>query len=83
MPSAPIYTLDEALEDPQVKHLGMVTELPHPKLGTIKLLTGAVNLSDTPMAVTSLAPRHGQHTQEILARIAHRIKPGGTGEAAQ
>ncbi len=83
VPSAPIYTLDEALEDPQVKHLGMVTELPHPKLGTIKLLTGAVNLSDTPMAVTSLAPRHGQHTQEILARIAHRIKPGGAGEAAQ
>ena len=83
VPSAPIYSLDEALEDPQVKHLGMVTELPHPKLGSIKLITGAVNLSDTPVAVTSPAPGHGEHTEEILARLKARNKPGGTGEAAQ
>ncbi len=82
VPSAPIYRLDEVLDDPQVKHLGMVTELPHPKLGSIKLITGAVNLSDTPVAVTSPAPGHGQHTDEILARIKDRVKPGGAGETA-
>jgi len=78
VPSAPIYSLDEALEDPQVQHLGMVKELPHPKLGSIKLVTGAVNLSDTPVAVTSPAPGHGEHTEEILARL--RAKDG---ESAQ
>jgi crotonobetainyl-CoA:carnitine CoA-transferase CaiB-like acyl-CoA transferase len=83
VPSAPIYSLDEALADPQVQHLGMVTELPHPKVGSVKLVTGAVNLSDTPIAITSPAPGHGEHTEEILARIKDRIAKGGTGEAAQ
>jgi crotonobetainyl-CoA:carnitine CoA-transferase CaiB-like acyl-CoA transferase len=87
VPSAPIYSLDEALADPQVQHLGMVTELPHPKLGSIKLVTGAVNLSDTPVAINSPAPGHGEHTEEILARLKARnkepIEPGGAGEAAQ
>ena len=82
VPSAPIYTLDEALADPQVQHLGMITELPHPKLGSVKLITGAVNLSDTPAAITSPAPAHGEHTEEILARIKAKTR-GGTGEAAQ
>jgi len=83
VPSAPIYSLDEALADPQVQHLGMVTELPHPKVGSVKLVTGAVNLSDTPIAIISPAPGHGEHTEEILARIKDRIAKGGTGEAAQ
>ncbi len=83
VPSAPIYSLDEALADPQVQHLGMITELPHPKVGSVKLVTGAVNLSDTPIAITSPAPGHGEHTEEILARIKDRTTKGGTGEAAQ
>ncbi len=88
VPSAPIYTLDEALADPQVQHLGMITELPHPKLGSIKLVTGAVNLSDTPIAITSPAPGHGEHTEEILARIEAKAKAkakakSDAGEAAQ
>ncbi len=36
-PSSPIYSLDETLADPQVQHLDMVREVPHPKLGTVKL----------------------------------------------
>ena len=69
VPSAPIYTLDEALADPQVQHLGMVKELPHPKVGKVKLLGGAVTFSDTPAEIVSPAPTHGQHTEEILARF--------------
>lgn len=69
VPSAPIYALDEALADPQVRHLGMVKEIPHPKLGTVKLVGGAVNLSDTPCEIRTPAPLHGEHTAEILARI--------------
>jgi crotonobetainyl-CoA:carnitine CoA-transferase CaiB-like acyl-CoA transferase len=72
VPSAPIYSLDEALADPQVQHLGMVKELPHPKIGSVKLLSGAVTFSDTPAEIVSLAPTHGQHTEEILARIGKK-----------
>ncbi|MCZ6885643.1 MAG: CoA transferase [Alphaproteobacteria bacterium] len=86
VPSAPIYTLDEALADPQVQHLGMITELPHPKVGSVKLITGAVNLSDTPLKITTPAPGHGEHTEEILARIKAKAKAKAKakpGEAAQ
>ena len=48
VPSAPIYALDEALADPQVQHLGMIKEVPHPKVGSVKLIGGGVFLSDTP-----------------------------------
>jgi formyl-CoA transferase len=72
VPSAPIYTLDEALVDPQVEHLGMVKELPHPKVGKVKLLGGAVTFSDTPAEIVSPAPTHGQHTEEILGRYGIR-----------
>jgi crotonobetainyl-CoA:carnitine CoA-transferase CaiB-like acyl-CoA transferase len=69
VPSAPIYALDEALADPQVQHLGMIKEVPHPKVGTVKLVGGGVNLSDTPTEIKTPAPLHGEHTDEILARI--------------
>ena len=81
VPSAPIYSLDEALADPQVQHLDMVKELPHPKLGTVKLLGGAVKLSDTPAEITSCAPGHGEHTEEILKRIGMTIGPKGDAAA--
>ncbi|MEE8516420.1 MAG: CoA transferase [Alphaproteobacteria bacterium] len=74
VPSAPIYSLEEALADPQVIHLDMIRELPHPKLGTVKLLAGGVNLSDTPVEIKTPAPGHGEHTEEILARIKAQIK---------
>ena len=47
----------------------MVREVPHPKLGTVKLIDGGITLSDTPIAIRSAAPGHGEHTAEILARI--------------
>jgi crotonobetainyl-CoA:carnitine CoA-transferase CaiB-like acyl-CoA transferase len=55
----------------------MVTELPHPKLGSVKLVTGAVTLSDTPVEITSAAPGHGEHNEEVLGRLRD------SGEAAQ
>ncbi len=75
VPSAPIYTLDEALADPQVQHLDMVREVPHPKLGTVRLIDGGVNLSDTPTTIRTAAPGHGEHTAEILARIGRTPGP--------
>ncbi len=78
VPSAPIYTLDEALADPQVQHLGMVKELSHPKVGKVKLVTGAVTFSDTPVEIESPAPTHGQHTDEVLAGIG--MKAGRAAE---
>ena len=74
VPSAPIHTLDEVFADPQVRHLGLKRELPHPKIGHVSLVGGGVTLSDTPAEIRSVAPDYGQHTDEILARIAQPLR---------
>jgi crotonobetainyl-CoA:carnitine CoA-transferase CaiB-like acyl-CoA transferase len=73
VPSAPIYTLDEVFDDPQVKHLGLKREVPHPKLGQVSLVGGGVTLSDTPAEIRSVAPDYGQHTDEILRRVGRGL----------
>jgi len=78
VPAAPVYTLDEVLDDPQVRHLDMVREVPHPKLGHVRLVESAVRLSDTPTEIHSAAPGHGEHSEEILARIGRT--PGQAAE---
>ena len=72
VPSAPIYTLDETLADPQIQHLDMVRDVPHPKVGSVKLVESGVRMSDTPPEIRTAAPLHGEHTEEILARIANK-----------
>ena len=72
VPSAPIYTLDETLADPQIQHLGMVREVPHPKVGSVKLIESGVRMSDTPPEIVTAAPMHGEHTEEILNRITDK-----------
>jgi len=69
IPAGPIYQLDQALEHPQVKHREMVVELPHPSLGTVRLLGLPVKLSETPGAIHRVPPRFGEHTDEILREL--------------
>jgi crotonobetainyl-CoA:carnitine CoA-transferase CaiB-like acyl-CoA transferase len=75
VPSAPINTLDQVFSDPQVRHLGLKREVPHPKLGSVWLVGGGVNLSETPAEIQSVAPDYGQHTEEILGRVGKKPVP--------
>ena len=48
----------------------MVIEVDHPGHGPVKMLGFPVKLSKTPCVVRHPAPRHGEHTAEILAELA-------------
>jgi crotonobetainyl-CoA:carnitine CoA-transferase CaiB-like acyl-CoA transferase len=76
VPSAPIYTLDETLDDPQIRHLGVIHEVPHPKVGSVKLVESGVRMSETPPEIRTAAPLHGEHTEEILKRISNKLEMG-------
>ena len=69
MPAAALNTLDEVFEDPQVEHLGMRQDVPHPRVGTIGLVRNGLRMSATPPAIRSAAPELGEHTDEILAQL--------------
>jgi len=69
--AAPVYSLDEAFSDPQVLHRNMVVEIEHPTLGKVKQVGISIKLSETPGAIRSIAPRQGEHTEEILLDLGY------------
>ena len=69
---APIHmTLDEAYEDPQMQHIGMNWDLPHPTEGTVRQLGFPVRFSRTPVEFQQFAPLLGEHTSEVLAEAGY------------
>lgn len=56
----------EAADDPQVRHMGIVTSYDHPEAGTVKTIAPAVHLSETPASIERPAPLVGEHSREIL-----------------
>jgi formyl-CoA transferase/CoA:oxalate CoA-transferase len=73
VPSGPVYTLDQALDHPQVRHREMVVEREHPTAGLIKLLGMPVKLSETPAGVQRVPPLFGQHNDEVLAELGYSV----------
>ncbi len=71
VPCAPIRTLDEVVQDPQVSHLERLVELKDPDVGTMQLVKNGVSLEMTPPSVTLKPPRLGEHTEENLRSLGY------------
>ena len=69
VPCGKVQDIGEALGDPQMVHQEMVIEVEHPGHGPVKKLGFPVKLSKTPCVVRHPAPKHGEHTAEILAEL--------------
>ncbi|GAA5189938.1 CoA transferase [Rugosimonospora acidiphila] len=65
----PVYSYDELLKDPQVRHNGSFVTYDHPTEGTVTTPGFAFRMSATPPAVARPAPTTGQHTAEILTEL--------------
>lgn len=59
----------EAVEDPQVKHRGVVTSYQHARAGEVKVIGPVVQMSATPPVIERPAPIVGEHTDEVLAEF--------------
>jgi crotonobetainyl-CoA:carnitine CoA-transferase CaiB-like acyl-CoA transferase len=69
VPVAPVNTIAEMVNDPQVKARHMQVEVPHPDYGPLVLTNSALKLSKTPGVIETPPPRIGQHTAEVLGSL--------------
>ena len=68
--SAPIQTMLEASNDPDVLANGYVTHVEHPKHGKLKVHGTPWQFSETP-AKPGIAPELGQHNESILCELGY------------
>jgi crotonobetainyl-CoA:carnitine CoA-transferase CaiB-like acyl-CoA transferase len=69
IPNAPINTIPEVFNNPQIKHMGIPRQITHPRMGTSNLVGSPINMSDTPPRFFRPAPLLGEQTDEILIRL--------------
>ncbi|MFA1820364.1 CaiB/BaiF CoA transferase family protein [Virgibacillus oceani] len=74
IPSGPILSYDEALTNEHIKSRDMVLEYDHPIGGKMQTLGFPAIFSGTPGQLTRPAPLLGQHNEEILEALGHRIR---------
>jgi CoA:oxalate CoA-transferase len=69
---APVNTIDRVLADPHVRARGSVIELPLPDglEGSLTVPALPPRFSETPTRVDRPAPRLGEHTADVLVRLA-------------
>lgn len=69
VPSSPIYSYDQTLNDPHILERGMVLSYEHPTAGSMRTLGFPAKFSQTPGQLTNAAPTLGQHNEEILQAL--------------
>jgi len=69
VPAGPVNEMPEVLADPQVQHRGMLVQVEDPRAGSVSMPANPIRLSATPVQDYRPAPRLGEHTDEVLARL--------------
>ncbi len=69
IPYSPLNNIKDICEDEHIRYRGMLKEINQPLVGKIKLANSPFRLSVTPAQIYAPAPRLGEHSQEILAKI--------------
>jgi crotonobetainyl-CoA:carnitine CoA-transferase CaiB-like acyl-CoA transferase len=69
IPNAPINTIHEVFDNPQIKHLGIPKQINHPKMGPSNLVGSPINMSGTPPKFFRPAPLLGENTEEVLGKL--------------
>lgn len=70
IPAGPINFPDQTLTDDHVRARGLVVELEHPLIGTVRSLGLPVLFSDRGPTYRRYPPRLGEHNDEIRAELA-------------
>ena len=67
--AAPVYDIDQLIDDPHVAEREILVELPDADLGHVAMHAVVPRLAATPGAIRTPAPRLGEHTDEVLRML--------------
>ena len=70
VPCGPINDVAHALADPQVAARGLRIDLPHALAGQVPMVANPIKLSATPPSYELPPPMLGEHTAEVLRKLA-------------
>ena len=69
VPCGPINDFGQAMNDPHYIARGMIEEIEHPKLGSMRMIGIPTKFSKTPGAIRKAAPLLGEDTDTVLRRF--------------
>lgn len=72
IPTGTVRTVGMALQSPEAVARGMVSTVPHPKAGSLKMVASPIRMTGTPVRTPMAPPLLGQHTDEVLAELGIR-----------
>ena len=70
-PAGPIRDMEQVLNSPQARHIGLVRELEHPTTGVVRVVDTPLHLSETPATLRLAPPTLGEHTTQVLAELGY------------
>jgi crotonobetainyl-CoA:carnitine CoA-transferase CaiB-like acyl-CoA transferase len=69
VPCGILNRIDQVVEDAQVRSREFVLDLPHPKLGRVRVTGSPMRFSKTPVRLDHAGPLLGEHTLEVLGDL--------------
>ena len=69
IPCGPVATTEQVNEDPHLKERGTLAFVDDPTYGKVPIPGLPFKLSKTPGAITTSAPRLGQHNAEVYGQM--------------
>ncbi len=72
IPSGPVYSMQQTLDDPHIAEVGSFVPLEYPDMTRpAPVAQPSVRLSETPATIRQRAPTLGEHTDEILGGLGY------------
>lgn len=69
IPCSKITALEEVLEDPHLRSVGMFPSVEHPVAGAMRDIRFPIQWAGVPLGTRRPAPRVGEHTEEVLREL--------------
>lgn len=76
VPAAPVYRIQEVMEDPQLRARGAFQANRHPVIGVQPAYASPVYLEDVPRSLRSGAPLWGEHNEYVCLQLLGRTAEG-------